>query len=563
MGSGSIRIRFLVSVLSFVMATGAYAESGPEYIVKLKSGLRSMNRVPMFQSTENLDISELHDDGDLMKVEVKNDLEGLEEIAALQGRWDVEYVVPNATLYAFENVTNDPQASKQWSIDAVKLAGAWAQTKGSREVVVAVIDTGVDTNHEDLKANIWTNEKEIAGNGKDDDENGFIDDIHGWDFNSNDNDPNDETSFMQPGHGTHCAGAVGAVGDNKKGIVGANHAVTIMPLRFLSATGGGDLFASVKAIDYAVANGAHVISASWGATISRAGAKPILEAIERARDAGVVFVVAAANDGKSNDKIEVYPANAGFDNVINVAASNKKHGKPKWSNFGRRTVDIAAPGEDIFSTLPKNKYGNLSGTSMATPLVAGIVGLIKSREEAKDLTPLQIRSILQSTGIVSTVKSKSDRVIDAAAAIDAVIEKKLTVVPAAATIEIDGTLQFAAVGGAGDYEFSVSDAEVASLDESGLLTGLKEGQIEVLVKDSADAEAQSLAIYVVAKAGSGGGDEGGGQPPEVGDCPLGNPFLCMISCLFMPEAPWCKGDGDGGGGDDDKKNPFPFPVPGM
>lgn len=554
----------LVLTLIVLAATGAYAESGPEYIVKLKPGLRAMNRVPLFSSTENLDISELHDEGGLMKVEVKNDLSGIEELKALNDRWDVEYIVPNATMYAFENVTNDPQSSKQWAIEAVKLADAWAHTKGSKDVIVAVIDTGVNTAHEDLKDNIWVNEKEIASNGKDDDENGFIDDVNGWDFNGNDNDPNDETSFMQPGHGTHCAGVIGAVGDNKKGIVGANHTIRIMPLRFLSATGGGDLFASVKAIDYAVQNGAHVISASWGATIPRSGAKPILEAIERARDAGVVFVVAAANDGKSNDKTEVYPANAGFDNVINVAASNKKHGKPKWSNFGRVKVDIAAPGEDIYSTLPKNKYGNLSGTSMATPLVAGVVALMKSREEAKELTPLQIRSMLQSTGIASKVETKCDCVVDAAAAVQAVIDKKLTVVPAAATIKVDETLQFAAVGGAGEYELSVSDAEVASLDDAGMLKGLKEGKFEVLVKDKDGAEAKSLNIYVVSKDGSGGGgDDGGGtQPPGVGDCPLGNPFLCMISCLFMPEAPWCKSGGGGDGGDGDK-NPFPFPIPGI
>src|SRR5690606_15653783 len=145
----------------------------------------------------------------------------------------------------------------------------------------------------------------------------------------------------------------------------------------------------------AIEKGAHVISASWGATIPRSQAQPLIEAIKRATDKGIIFVAAAANDGKNNDKTDVFPANAGFDNMISVAASGASDAKPSWSNYGKSSVHVAAPGENIMSTLPADKYGNLSGTSMATPLVAGLVALLKSQDMS--LTGSQVRALLQTT----------------------------------------------------------------------------------------------------------------------------------------------------------------------
>ncbi|NBX83967.1 hypothetical protein EBQ90_12935 [bacterium] len=290
---------------------------------------------------------------------------------------EVEYVVENFKLKALQ-LPNDPEISKQWSVGKVRAAEAWSQGVGSRGVVVAVIDTGVDFKHPDLQDNIWNNKKETPGNGVDDDQNGYVDDVHGYDFFADDADPNDETSGQNPGHGTHCAGIVGAVGDNGKGITGMSQQVSIMVLRFLGANGTGDLMNAVKSIDYAIKNGAQIISASWGAAVGAAQAQPISEAIGRANDAGVLFVAAASNDGKNNDKYEVYPANTPLPNMITVAASTSSDGKPSWSNFGQGKVSVSAPGEAIYSTLPQEKFGELSGTSMATPLVSGLAALMLS-----------------------------------------------------------------------------------------------------------------------------------------------------------------------------------------
>ena len=211
---------------------------------------------------------------------------------------------------------------KQWALSKVKAPEAWEYNTGTKETVVAVIDTGVALQHEDLAEQIWTNKNEIPNNGIDDDNNGFIDDIRGWDFNANDNNnPDDETSQRNPGHGTHCAGIIGAVGNNGIGISGLAHNVSIMPIRFLGANGSGDLMGGAKS-DYAIKNKADIISASWGAAVNRAQMKPILEAMQRAKEKGILFIAAVANDGKSNDFREVYPANAGLSNVISVAASD-------------------------------------------------------------------------------------------------------------------------------------------------------------------------------------------------------------------------------------------------
>jgi thermitase len=204
-----------------------------------------------------------------------------------------------------------------------------------------------------------------------------------------------------------------------------------------------------------------------------------------------------------------------------------------------QTVDLAAPGADILSTMPGNKYGKLSGTSMATPLVAGLVGLLKSQDAS--LTPSQIRSILQSSGAKVDIKTACNCRIDAEASTRVVSSKALTVIPAAASLGIGANLQFGVYGGNGPYTYKSSDPDVASIDASGKLTTIKEGDVTVSVEDADGNKASSLGILVGRETPP---DEGGS-----GDCPLGEPMLCAIICQIMPTAPWCEG---GGGGDDDE-----------
>ena len=221
--------------------------------------------------------------------------------------------------------------------------------------------------------------------------------VQGYNFKDNNNDPMDKTSpGGNPGHGTHCSGIIGGTGLIDGGIEGISPVVSIMPLRFLDESGQGDIDSAIKAIDYAVQQKVAVISASWGATIGADQAKPLVEAIKRADDAGIIFVAAAANDGADNDTVSVFPANSGLPGTITVGATDSNDTKPSWSNYGVKSVHVSAPGDSIMSSLPGNQYGNLSGTSMATPLVSGLVALLKAQDPT--LTGVQTRALLQLTG---------------------------------------------------------------------------------------------------------------------------------------------------------------------
>ncbi|MFC1855996.1 S8 family serine peptidase [Thermodesulfobacteriota bacterium] len=253
---------------------------------------------------------------------------------------------------------------------------AWDITTGSSSIVVAVIDSGVDYNHQDLAANMWTNPGEIPGNGIDDDLNGHIDDIYGIDVFSNDSNPMD--GF---GHGTHCAGTIGAVGNNGIGVAGVAWNVQIMALKFMDSNGeGGNDALAVECIYYAIAMGANILSNSWGTDLVSSGYPALEDAIETANEANILFVASAGNDdGHNNDgQYSVYPASFYNENIISVAATDQDDYIAEFSNYGPYSVDVGAPGVGIYSCLPGNSYAYLSGTSMAAPHVAGLAALVWS-----------------------------------------------------------------------------------------------------------------------------------------------------------------------------------------
>jgi subtilisin family serine protease len=267
-------------------------------------------------------------------------------------------------------VSNDPQTGSQWGLNAIQATGGWNAGTGTGRTVVAVIDTGVDLTHPDLARNLWRNADEIPGNGRDDDANGYVDDARGYDFANNDPTPSDDH-----GHGTHVAGIIGAVGNNGVGVSGVAWTTTLMPLKFMDAAGNGYTSDAVRAIDYAVANGAKVINNSWGTDHS----DPFLaDAIGRARAAGVVVVSSAGNDGRNVDTTPQYPAGYArqFDNAVAVAATDSAGRLATYSNFGTQSVMLAAPGSGVLSTTTGGGYGTKSGTSMATPFVSGAVAVL-------------------------------------------------------------------------------------------------------------------------------------------------------------------------------------------
>ncbi len=337
----------------------------------------------------------------------------------------VEYAEPNfrievdlpefrevaAALDAPVSGPNDPHFADQWAlnndgttggkkgahIDALK---AWSKTKGSEDIVIAVLDTGVDYTHPDLRNNMWIRPDNIPQYS--DEQLGTFNDRYGFDATSNISDPMDDN-----GHGTHCAGVIGAEADNQLGIAGINWKAKIMPLKFLGRGGFGTTKDAIEAINYAVDRkqkgvNVRIISASWGSTLY---SKALEDAIRAAGEQGILFVAAAGNSSTDNDKRKHYPSNYDLPNVISVAALDKGDLLASFSNYGAKTVHVAAPGKDIVSTWLREAYREASGTSMATPHVAGIAALILAAEP--DLTVEELRErILSSGDPIDTLKGK-------------------------------------------------------------------------------------------------------------------------------------------------------------
>lgn len=420
-------------------------------------------------------------------------------LQTLQANAAVEYAEPNYIVTAFAT-PNDPNLARQYhltqssdvDIDATE---AWDLQTGT-DIVVAVIDTGVDYNHPDLRNNIWTNSGEVAGNGRDDDGNGFIDDVQGWDFVNNDNSPLDDSQ-----HGTHVAGIIAAEGNNGTGGSGVNWKARIMPLKFMGANGSGSTAAAIRAIQYAVANGARVSNNSWG---GGATSQALRDAIAAANARGHIFVAAAGNDGRNNDTSPTYPASYDLPNVISVAASTASDGLATFSNFGARAVHVAAPGQSIFSTVPNGGYATLSGTSMAAPVVTGVVALMIASNSSA--TPTQIRNNIMSTtdrpaGLAGRVASGRVNAMRAVQSVASNVPPPVTppgpsptptavsVSPAAQTVAPGTTLQLSATGGRGaPYLWSTSSSTAGAVDQNtGVFTASRTGSgvVTITATDSA------------------------------------------------------------------------------
>lgn len=302
-------------------------------------------------------------------------------------------------LWGLRNTgSNEPKGSAGIEGADVNALKAWDITKGSRAVRIAVIDTGVDYNHVDLKSNMWVNSKEIAGNRIDDDKNGYIDDVYGYDFANNDSDPMDGN-----GHGTHCSGTIGAVHNNRTGVAGVMEDVTIMAIKFLGDDGSGSLEGAIKAIDYATMMNVDLMSNSWG---GGGRSEALLEAITKASEKGIIFTAAAGNSSSNNDASPSYPASYDVPNMVSVAATTAQNTLASFSSYGRNTVHIGAPGHNILSTVPGGKYDVYSGTSMATPHVSGVLGLLLAKEGRMDHRALRARLTL--TGVpVAALRGKT------------------------------------------------------------------------------------------------------------------------------------------------------------
>jgi thermitase len=310
-----------------------------------------------------------------------------------------------------EVLPNDPMFNEQWALNNVGQNGgkkdahvdalkAWLKTQGSDKIVVGVLDTGVDYTHTDLVSNIWFRPDNVPS--YKDAELGTFNDERGFDAAGDLSDPMDDN-----GHGTHCAGIIGAEGDNDEGVAGVNWKVQIMPLKFLGRGGFGTTKDAIEAINYAIdrkRNGVNIriISASWGST---AYSKALEDTIRAAGEEGILFVAAAGNDGSNNDTRPHYPSNYDLPNVVSVAALDRNDQLASFSNYGVKTVHIAAPGKDILSTWLNDDYREASGTSMATPYVSGVAALILANEPNLSVEKLRER-LLKSVDKIDSLTDK-------------------------------------------------------------------------------------------------------------------------------------------------------------
>jgi subtilisin family serine protease len=335
---------------------------------------------------------------------------------------NVLYVEPDSPVHAFleppptntdptdppPSKTKDPRYRDQWGLNNEGQTGGtvdvdinapemWDEyLTGDKNIVIAVIDTGINYNHPDLKHNVWVNPGEIPGNNIDDDNNGVVDDVHGYNAVDETGDPMDDH-----GHGSHCSGIIGAEGQNNFGGRGVMQEVTIIGCKFLSAEGGGTTAGAIACLDYLrnlktrAENPVQLFatSNSWGGGPS---SQALQDAIQAHQNEGILFIAAASNDSSDNDIVDTYPADYPLANIVSVAATDHNDELAYFSNYGKRTVHVGAPGVDILSTVLGSDYEEMSGTSMATPFVAGLAGMIKANNP--DLNYIQVKNLLMAGG---------------------------------------------------------------------------------------------------------------------------------------------------------------------
>lgn len=399
------------------IALGEAANFGrPEVLVKFKSGV-SRQDIEFLMTRFNDRVEDrIESVAGLESIDDLDDADAREVAAQYSLLPEVEYAEPNFDISLDESPVpifpQDPQFGDQWALANTGQRGgkagadivaplAWLKTTGSEEVVVAVLDSGVDYKHEDLRTNMWVRPSEMVP--YHDNDLGTIDDLNGFNAIDSASDPMDEN-----GHGTHCAGIIGAEGENGIGIAGVNWKVQIMPLKFMNAGGFGTTKDAIEAINYVIDRkkagvNVRIISASWGSTQK---SRALEDAIRKAYENDILFVAAAGNASVNNDRNPHFPSSYNVPNVISVAALDRHDQLAKFSNYGPKSVAIAAPGVEILSTWLGNQYEEKSGTSMATPVISGVAALILSKNPNMSVDDLRKR-LMDSTDPIVALKGKT------------------------------------------------------------------------------------------------------------------------------------------------------------
>jgi thermitase len=404
--------------------------SAPEILVKFKPGVSPERIAQITSGLHDVVEDQIESVPGLEAIDDLDDVDADKVAAQYRALPDVEYA---ETIFEISTddvaspvLPADPRFEEQWALsNDGRLGGlegadisatlAWGVTTGTDKVVVAVLDSGVDYTHSDLSNNIWTRPANVAE--YTDSDLGTIQDLHGYNAVENSADPMDDN-----GHGTHCAGIIGAEGENNIGIAGVNWKVRIMPLKFMNAGGYGTTKDAIEAINYVIDRkkagvNVRIISASWGSTQK---SKALEDVIKKAYENDILFVAAAGNASTNNDRQPHYPSNYSVPNVISVAALDRNDQLASFSNYGNKTVAIAAPGVAILSTWLGDEYEEKSGTSMATPVVSGVAALILSKEPRLTVDELRKR-LMSSVDPLASLRGKtvSEGRINAAKAVAA------------------------------------------------------------------------------------------------------------------------------------------------
>ncbi|MEI6806277.1 MAG: S8 family peptidase [Myxococcaceae bacterium] len=391
---------------------------------KLNAGITTLSTVHAKAHTTSL--RRFNYPAGLELVQVQSGTTDEQALAVYRTDPNIEYAEPNYIVHALD-LPNDTYFKYQWGLNNVGQTGgtvdtdinapeAWSILSGSDSVVLGTIDTGFDYTHPDLTNNIWTNSQEIPGNGIDDDGNGYIDDVHGINAITGTGDPMDDNM-----HGTHVAGIIGAQGNNGLGVSGVMQKTKIIACKFLDAQGSGDTGSAITCMNYYAAlaqrstDPVKVVATnnSWGGGLE---SQAFTDAVAAHQKLGILFMAAASNETNNNDVNPTFPSDIALSNVISVAATDFKDNLASFSNYGRHSVHVAAPGVDILSTIPGAQYNYLSGTSMATPFVTGLAGYIKASDPTLDWVSIKNLIIAGGQPIAAaaqtTISGRRIRMID-------------------------------------------------------------------------------------------------------------------------------------------------------
>ena len=390
----------------------------PEVLVKFRSGV-SLESIEGITSRMNDRIEDrIENVAGWTAIDDLDNADADAIVAKYSSLPEVEYAEPNFEISLDEAgplepiLPHDPQFNDQWALANSGQRGgkqgadisatlAWATTTGSEDLVVAVLDSGVDYTHEDLVSNMWVRPADMAP--YNDRELGTVDDLNGYNAIDGNSDPMDDN-----GHGTHCAGIIGAEGENNLGIAGVNWNVLIMPLKFMNSGGFGTTKDAIEAINYVIDRkkagvNVRIISASWGSTQK---SRALEDVIRKAYENDILFVAAAGNATTDNDRRPHFPSSYDVPNVISVAALDRNDQLAKFSNYGAKSVAVAAPGVEILSTWLRNQYEEKSGTSMATPVIAGVAALILAENPRMSVDDLR-KKIMDSSDPIIALKGKT------------------------------------------------------------------------------------------------------------------------------------------------------------